>query len=293
MDPSKLLFVPSSGKGAKPKTFQAGSSSTALPTKSKNVKPDKETKRDLASRNQQWQTIPKRRRGNSGAGNHGGSSSAARANQEEHKWETKESSLANKSQHHLNFTSLKKLIAETVEPSEIIRKLMDGEGGLKKLLKDHPNQWDLIELVLIALGNFCEKDGVESFSSDFIAVVHILAQHEVFRNVSNVVLQIATAPASSNMLPKEERMKRLIKGIYQLGVAMLIKIPAFSCNHLGQNFFIDIHFLKDAPSVKVLKQDEGFQLLEDGCNRLKVLTITSKSFHQEWRFMFCSFLNCF
>ena len=173
----------------------------------------------------------------------------------------------------LNFTSLKMLLEETVEPSKIIRKLTDRDGGLQKLLKDHPNHWDLLELVLIALGDFCAKNGVASFNSDFIAVVQILDQHKVFRNICNIVIQIGTASAfsCSNMPSKEERMKRLIKGILHLGVEMLVLMPAFSCNALGQNFFTDIYGLKDIPSVKALNQTEAFELLKEGCNRLEVL----------------------
>ena len=197
MDSRPPYPAQASGQGVRPKQFQAGSG--RLPASLSSVLPKSFGKPsdyrsfgnvDAPSRNQQWQ--PMRGRGR-------GSINPAAANQENvQNWRSsghqQERNQENKNQQQkepfikknfpLNFTSLKRLIEETVEPSTIIRKLTDTEAGLEKLLTDHPNKWDLIELVLIVVGDFCAKNGVASFNNDFITVVQILAEHEVaFNNI--------------------------------------------------------------------------------------------------------------
>lgn len=173
----------------------------------------------------------------------------------------------------LNTNTLTQLTTEAAEPSVIIRKLTDGENGLKKLLEDDPSSWELMELALVAMGRFCEKNGVTSFNSGFMIAVRILADKRVFQNVPNIVIQISIAPISprlSGLPSKEERLGRLIKSVCHLVTEMVVLMPAFTSNCLGENFFADIYGLKDIPSVKNLKKGEVFETLQEAGAHFKV-----------------------
>ena len=76
----------------------------------------------------------------------------------------------------LNFTTLKKLKEDSTENSEIVKKLLEEECGLKKLLQENSDKSDIIELVLVVIGKFCKKNGAASFSTAFPKIMQILAE---------------------------------------------------------------------------------------------------------------------
>ena len=166
----------------------------------------------------------------------------------------------------LDLQNLLKLTNETTEPSEIIRSL---EDDLASHLKKNSSNADYLELLLIALGVFCKKNGTSQFTDSFVNVVKILAAQQFFSQITFIVISIPKSRAT-NFPPKEERLKSLITSISYLSTEMLVKMPAFACNYLGENFFIDIISLKDMPSIKSLNNDDVFNVLDNGSRKLKV-----------------------
>ena len=166
----------------------------------------------------------------------------------------------------MDLQNLLKLTNETTEPSEIIRSL---EDDLASHLKKNSSNADYLELLLIALGVFCKKNGTSQFTDSFVNVVKILAAQQFFSQITFIVISIPKSRAT-NFPPKEERLKSLITSISYLSTEMLVKMPAFACNYLGENFFIDIISLKDMPSIKSLNIADVFNVLDNGSQLLQV-----------------------
>jgi hypothetical protein len=61
----------------------------------------------------------------------------------------------------------------------------------------------------------------------------------VFKIIANVVMQLPRSNAA-NALPKDQRLRNVIKSVHHLVKEMLVCMPAESCNWLGENFFADI-----------------------------------------------------
>jgi len=72
--------------------------------------------------------------------------------------------------------TLKKFAEENAEPSDIVKKFTEEDTGLKQFLKENSNKQDYcdsIELVLLVLGGFCQKNGVTEFGHGFIRIVKV------------------------------------------------------------------------------------------------------------------------
>lgn len=164
--------------------------------------------------------------------------------------------------HPLEFGNVKKMAETSVDLAVIVRKLTEEEHGLKKLLRDNHGNWDLIELVLVVLGSFCERNGPASFPQGFIQMVNILAEGEVFREIPSIILQLPRSRAN-NLGTPQDRLKRLVHSVSSFITEMLVLAPAFACNCLGQDFFEDLMSLKDVPSIRALNRTDVFQCFQE------------------------------
>jgi hypothetical protein len=165
---------------------------------------------------------------------------------------------------------LKKLTEENTEPSELVKKFTDEECGLQKLLRDNPTNWEFVELILVALGGFCQRGGNSQFSSAFSKIIIILRESQVFQNLYSVIMQIPQTN-SYNLGTKEKRLVQLVESISYLATEMLTQIPALACDVLGENFFGDLVSIRMAPSIRLLDKSNVFDSLQDVSTRLKVL----------------------
>jgi len=68
---------------------------------------------------------------------------------------------------------LKRFAGENVDLSDIVKKFTEEDTGLKKFLEENLTNMDCIELVLLAVGNFCNKNGVAEFRNGFIRIVKV------------------------------------------------------------------------------------------------------------------------
>lgn len=170
----------------------------------------------------------------------------------------------------LNFTGVLKMMTENTEPHIIVQKFAEESAGLGQFLKSNSTNWEVTELILAVIGNFCLNKGVVLFHNAFIKIVQILADNSVFVNLESVVLHIPKA-RSTNLGSKEERLTRLIKSISYLTTEMLTVMPALTCNYLGERFFEDVCALKSLPSIRDLNVGDAFDVLKkEGAERLKV-----------------------
>jgi hypothetical protein len=170
----------------------------------------------------------------------------------------------------LNFNGVKKMMEENTEPHIVVKKFAKETTGLEEFLKSNSTNWEVTELILAVLGNFCLNKGVMLFHNAFIKFVQILAVNSVFANLETVVLHIPKA-RSTNLGSKEERLTRLIKSISYLTTEMLTVMPALTCDYLGERFFEDVCALKALPSIRDLNVSNAFDALEkEGADRLKV-----------------------
>jgi hypothetical protein len=160
------------------------------------------------------------------------------------------------------------LSAENIEPAEIIRHLGSAEI-LNLALAEHQNDFDYLELILLALGNFCKKNGPTQFYSEFGTIVLVLVKHRVLSQVTAIIVQ--TSMSREMTLQKEDRLKRLICAVYYLASEMIVMLPAVACNFLGEDFFTDIISLKEMPSIQKLNITATFDILLSGVERLKVI----------------------
>jgi len=79
-------------------------------------------------------------------------------------------------------STLRKFAGENVEPSDIVKKFTEEETGLKQFLKENSNKLDYcdsIELVLLVLGGFCQKNGVTEFGHGFIRIVKVCVNLDI------------------------------------------------------------------------------------------------------------------
>lgn len=167
----------------------------------------------------------------------------------------------------LNFTILSKLAHPKAEVSEIARKFTEKNAFADFLDSASP---DCVELVIVSLGQFCEKNGPTIFHNAFIKIVNALGEKNIFVQLPNVIMQLPWSRAT-NLGSKEDRLSRLITCIAQLITEMLTVAPAFSCNVLGKNFVEDVYAMSNIPSVRNLSTNNTFDVLLDVRDRLKVL----------------------
>ncbi len=163
------------------------------------------------------------------------------------------------------------LSAENIEPAEIIRHLGSAEV-LNLALAEHQNDFDYLELILLALGNFCKKNGPTQFYSEFDTIVLVLVKPRILSQVTAIVVQ--TSMSREMTLQKEDRLKRLICAVYHLASEMIVMLPAVACNFLGEDFFTDIISLKEMPSIQKLNITATFDTLLPGVECLKVILLS-------------------
>jgi hypothetical protein len=169
----------------------------------------------------------------------------------------------------LDFQYLVRLAGDNVEPSEVIRCLGDPENDLGKQLEENLVNVEYLELIIVALGLFCKKNGTSQFSESFVAVVKILAAQNIFPHITTMIINIPISRAA-NLPAKEERLKRLITAVFHLATEILVMMPALACQCLGQHFFTDIISLKAMPTIKNLSTADAFDIFEDGIQQLQV-----------------------
>lgn len=169
----------------------------------------------------------------------------------------------------LNFEILVKLANENVEPSEIIRCFLNPDNDLPSFVKENLGNAEYLELILVALGQFCEKNGTAQFTESFVSVVKILADKKVFAQIVPVIINVPISRTTSTQT-KEVRLKRLTTAIFHLATEILVMMPAFGCHSLGQNFFADLISLKFMPSVQNLNASDAFAVFENGIPLLEV-----------------------
>jgi hypothetical protein len=167
----------------------------------------------------------------------------------------------------LDFQYLVRLTSEDVEPSEVIRCLEDDD--LAQHLKENLGNVEYLELLIVALGGFCKKNGTSQFRESFVSIVKILAAQNVFPHVTSIIINIPISRAV-NLPGKEERLKRLTAAVFYLTTEILVMMPNLGCQCLGQNFFVDIISLKDMPSIKNLNANDAFDIFEEGIIQLQV-----------------------
>jgi hypothetical protein len=160
-----------------------------------------------------------------------------------------------------------RLTSEDVEPSEVIRCLEDDD--LAQHLKENLGNVEYLELLIVALGGFCKKNGTSQFRESFVSIVKILAAQNVFPHVTSIIINIPISRAV-NLPGKEERLKRLTAAVFYLTTEILVMMPNLGCQCLGQNFFVDIISLKDMPSIKNLNANDAFDIFEEGIIQLQV-----------------------
>lgn len=170
----------------------------------------------------------------------------------------------------LSFRDLLALSQDDAQPSEVIRKLGDAQHGLAALLDSAHGRPELIELVLVIMGQFCEKNGQVQFTEGFVAIVQTLAEKNVFKQTLSVVMQIPGS-FSENLPSQTDRLTRLIKSVYRLACEILVLMPAYGCTYLGEHFFVNLLTLKGMTSIQLLKvPDHIFELLHQANLRLQV-----------------------
>ncbi|KAI9558322.1 hypothetical protein GHT06_015075 [Daphnia sinensis] len=172
------------------------------------------------------------------------------------------------SHRRLDFEYIMKLASDNAEPSEVIRCLGDPENDLGLQLQENLNNVEYLELIIVALGGFCKKNGASQFTDSFVTVVKILAAQKIFTYVISMIINIPMSRAR-HLPPKEERLKRLTTAIFHLATEMLVLTPALGCHALGENFFTDIISLKFMPSIKNLNVTDAFDVLESGIQQLQ------------------------
>ncbi len=188
----------------------------------------------------------------------------------------------------LNFEILVKLANDNVEPSEIIRCFLNPENDLPSFVMENLGNAEYLELILVALGRFCEKNGTAQFTESFVSVVKILADKKVFAQIVPVIINVPIS-RTTNMQTKEARLKRLTTAIFHLATEILVMMPAFGCHCLGQNFFADLISLKFMPSVQNLNASDAFAVFENGIPLLEVrlCDIVVATYFQTDQIIFC------
>jgi hypothetical protein len=134
-----------------------------------------------------------------------------------------------------------------------------------------------LELVIVAIGGFCKNNGTSQFSESFVSVVKILAAQNIFKHIISIIVNIPISHAT-NLPMKEERLKRLTTAVFHLATEILVLMPAFSCQCLGQHFFIDIISMKNMPSIQNLNVADAFDVFEAGIQQLQVKLMQFKIF---------------
>jgi hypothetical protein len=181
----------------------------------------------------------------------------------------------------LDFQYLVKLASENVEPSVVIRCLGDPENDFAQHLKENLGNFDYLEHVIVALGGFCKKNGTSQFSESFVSVVRILEAQNIFQHISSIIINIPVSRVANLPVAKEERLKRLTTAVFHLATEMLVMMPAFSCQCLGQHFLTNIIALQAMPSIKALNVVDAFNVFEaGGIQQLEVSFNNSKFFNK-------------
>jgi hypothetical protein len=156
------------------------------------------------------------------------------------------------------------------DPGLVVQKFAEESTGLGQFLKSNPANWEIVELILAVIGNFCFNKGPVLFHNAFIKIVQILGDNAVFKNLESVILNIPKS-RSSNLGSKEERLTRLIRSISYLTTEMMTVMPALTCDYLGERFFEDVCALQTMPSFRDFNVNDAFDSLEkEGADRLKV-----------------------
>jgi hypothetical protein len=169
----------------------------------------------------------------------------------------------------LNFTEVLKMITDN-DPGLVVQKFAEESTGFGQFLKSNPANWEIVELILAVIGNFCFNKGPVLFHNAFIKIVQILGDNAVFKNLESVILNIPKS-RSSNLGSKEERLTRLIRSISYLTTEMMTVMPALTCDYLGERFFEDVCALQTMPSFRDFNVNDAFDSLEkEGADRLKV-----------------------
>ena len=183
-------------------------------------------------------------------------------------------------QRPIHFGLLMKLAEETTDLPMIVQKLGQSDGGLRKLLEDHSSDSDILELVLVIIGNFCKENGAALFANAFITMMQTLGEKDIFRQISSVILRIPNS-RSTNLPSKNERLKKLLASVYYLTSELIVRMPAFACNFLGEDFFVEFKSLENIYSVKALNVGSSFEILDEGIVRLKVGKVLYSQYIQQ------------
>lgn len=146
---------------------------------------------------------------------------------------------ADNSRKKLDLQSLLKLTNDEIEPSEIIRCLSKNLATELEMNLGNP---EYLELILVAMGTFCKKNGPSQFTEGFAAIVNILANQKVFAQIITILMNIPTSRAQ-NLPAKEERLKRLTTAIYHLVTEILVMMPTFGCNWFMDRISSQIFYL--------------------------------------------------
>ena len=183
-------------------------------------------------------------------------------------------------QRPIYFGLLMKLAGETTDLPTIVQKLGQSDGGLRKLIEDHSSDSDILELVLVVIGNFCKENGAALFANAFITMMQTLGEKDIFRQISSVIMRIPNS-RSTNLPSKNERLKKLLTSVYYLTSELIVMMPAFACNFLGEDFFVELKSLENIYSVKALNVGSSFEILEEGIVRLKVGKVLYSQYIQQ------------
>ena len=153
----------------------------------------------------------------------------------------------------------------------IVNKFGESNLRLKKLIEDNLSNLDVLELILVIIGNFCSRNGTELFSNFFIEMIQVLGEKKILQSskIFEIVLHIPTSK-SFNIGAKEDRLRNLLTSVYHLTTEVVVMMPTYACNLLGENFFLDMKSLGNVPSMKVLKADSSFEMFDEGIQRFKV-----------------------
>ena len=172
----------------------------------------------------------------------------------------------------LQFNTLLELSKETTTPIEVVEKIGASGGRLKELIEDNQTNVDVLELVLVMIGHFCKNNGRTLFSSAFANMVQILGEGNMFAQIFHIVMQIPRS-RSKNLPSAEDRINALLTSVNHLTLDILIMMPAFACNALGEDFFLTMKSLKDVHPLNNMNLDFSFQSFDEGNRRLKVYGI--------------------
>lgn len=175
----------------------------------------------------------------------------------------------------LDISNLLRLADEYAKPAETIHAIIE---GLDELLQNHTHNYQYLELLLVALGNFCKSNGCTQFTDGFVVVIQSLSNKKIFAAVPSIFLNIPTTRCPANKFSEKERIERFLQAVFHVTTELLVIMPSFGSHFLGQNFFIDLMAMKHFPSIRDLKVEHLFSVLEPANALLQVIS-SNVSYH--------------